>query len=174
MPGTGSGDLYACALEFLTACYTALADTPAGQPDCYYISPGPAPWDVAALTVYASGPTLADTYPLVPMLAPGHRMFAAGQVNLISLTATILRCVPVIDDNGQLPEPGLIETAAQQTYADVWAIWCHLSRMKKQNTLFPPDTREMFWDPAVAVTTQGGLGGWQIPCRVQLDAYRPF
>jgi len=172
--GSGSSDLYAAAQEFLVGCWNALADTPDGSPSCYYISPGPPAWDMCpCLIVHASGPQQADTFPLVPALAPGHRPNVQGLVNLVTLTATILRCIPTVGENGELPDPTDVEAAAQQTYADLWAVHNHIVRGKRNGTIFPPDTREMLVDPAVSVVTQGGCGGWQYTIRVQLDGYVP-
>lgn len=173
MAGAGPDDLQQLAQQYLDACALALQDTAEGPPDCQFISPGPPAWDTCpCLMVHTSGPAIADTYPLVPSLAPGHRMAVQGLVNIVSVTATILRCVPGIDEDGTLPTPAENTAAAAQTNSDLWAIWSRLSRWKREGTIFPPDTREMSFDPAIAVVNQGLCGGWQITARIQLDAYK--
>lgn len=174
--GTGSDDLYALSVEYLTACLTALADTPAGPPSRYYISPGPPAWDCCdQLTVHTTGPATADTFPLQPMLAPGHRAQNQGKVNLIGVVATILRCAPMLGEDGTLPDPIAFNTCSRQTCADMWAIWNHVSRAVRAKTLFTStsDQREVFFDPAVAQIQQGGCAGWGIGIRVALDGYVP-
>lgn len=173
MAGTGSDDLYSACVDYLAACYAALADTPAGPPSRYYVSPGPPAYDCEQLTVYAGGPAVADTFPLQPMLAPGHRVNVQGKVNLLAITATIIRCVPIVGENGEYPDPIDMNTAARQTNADLWAIWNHVGREKRAGTLYPPKERELFFDPAVAINQQGGFGGWAIQIRVALEGYSP-
>lgn len=174
MAGVGSDDLYDLCVEYLTACLAALADTPAGPPSRFYISPGPPAWDCCdQLTVHTGGLVVADTFPLQPMLAPGHRVQNQGRVNLVYLVATILRCAPTLGENGELPDVAAFNTAARQTNADLWAIWNHLTRAKRDGTLFQPDQVEVFFDPAVALNQQGGCAGWAIQLRVSLEGYRP-
>lgn len=161
-------------VAFFDVCYAALADTPGGQPECAYVAEGPPAWDVCpCLTVYAGGPQVADTFPLQPSLNPTHRVALWGEVDMVTLTATILRCSPVIGDDGLLPTPAAHAAAAQQTSADLWAIWNHLKQAHRDETLFPPKRREFALDPAVAVNPQGGCAGWQISLRVRLDGYDP-
>lgn len=173
MAGAGSGDLHDLCLELLDCCALALEDTPAGPPGRQIVSTGPPPWDCEQLTVFTGGPAVGDTYPLQPALSPGHRAANQGMVNLIVLVVTVIRCVPVIDEYGGLPSADEITAAAAQTNADLWAIWNHVARRKRDATLFAPKEREMFMDPAVTLTTNGGFGGWNIQLRVELDGYRP-
>jgi hypothetical protein len=167
----GSTDLYDLAVEYLDACTVALADTPDGVPECVYVSPGPPVWDVCpALMVHVGGPVIGDTLPLQPMLAPLHRVQITGEVILVSLTATVLRCAPVLDNDGKidLSEMG---PATRQINADLWAIWNHVRAGKRNGTLFAPREREFAFEPAVSVNQQGGACGWQITIRSQLDGY---
>lgn len=167
-------DLFDLATEFLAACLDGLDLTDAGRPECYYISPGPPPFDFCpCLSVYVGGPAVADTFPLQPAMATGHRITIAGEVNLITLTATILRCAPILDDEGGGLNPIDFNTASKEMYADLWAIWMMLKEMKKQDALFPPAQREFELMPAVSITQQGGACGWQIPVRVNLYGYSP-
>lgn len=175
MAGTGSSDLYALADEYLDACVIALADTPDGPPDRVFVSPGVPSWDCPEqLTVHIGAPVVADTFPLQPSLSPAHRVTVQGEVDVIVVTATILRCVPTVDDYGNLPSPATIDAAAQQTCADLWAIWNHIKKGKRDGTLFAPKEREFRLDPAVSLPQGGGAAGWQIPIVVQLDGYRPI
>lgn len=172
MAGTGPLDLIHLMQEYLDACVAALATTVGGVPDCVYLSEGPPPWDVIpSLVVHCGGPALGDTGPLQPMLAPGHRIQTTGEVNLVTLTATVLRCATQIDDEGNLPTAEEHLAVATQTSSDLWAIWNTVKSMKRSETLFAPRSREFFFDPAVAVNQQGGAAGWQITVRTELDGY---
>lgn len=170
-----AGDLFSLCTEYLEACAAAIIDTPGGPIARAYVSPGVPPFDcVPQLTVHAGGPMIGDTMPLQPPLQPGHRVQQTGTLNLVSMTATVIRCVPTMDEEAGTvywPEPGALEAAAAETTADVWAIWSYLKTRKRAETLFAPKTREFFLDPAVAVPLGGGAGGWQIQIRVQLDGY---
>jgi hypothetical protein len=169
----GSGDLYAAMVEFFDACVRALADTPDGAPECRYIAEGAPAWDVCpCLVVHCGGADIGQTFPLQPALATAHRVAVQGEVDLIVLTATILRCAPSLDDQGHLPTPESHALAAQQTSADLWAIWNHLKTEFRAEVIFAPKTREFAFEPAISVNPGGGCAGWQIPLRVQLGGYR--
>jgi hypothetical protein len=169
--------LYDASVELLQAAAAAVATTPGGPIDFQAIWPGLPAYDcVPALFVHAGGPSVGDTYPLQPPLQPMQRIVTSGLVLLIQLTITVLRCVPVIEQEQQsvlLPNPGLISQAAYETMSDVWAIWNVLIDMHRDGSLFqtPSGRREFILDPAVPVRTSGGAGGWEIPVRVQLGGY---
>jgi hypothetical protein len=178
----GPGDLYAAAQELMAATADAVATSPGGPIDFDHggvqaIWPGLPSYDcVPALYVHAGGAAIGDTYPLQPPLQPMQRMVTTGQVPLLQLTITVLRCVPVIEEDQQsivLPSQALIEAAAQQVYGDLWAIWNHLKNEHRAGNLFqrPSGRREFIFDPAVPVRTSGGAGGWEIPIRVELGGY---
>lgn len=159
-------------MEFQEVCLVALDDTPAGRPPCTYISPGPPPWDILdCLVVHTSGPNVGDTFPLQPSLAPGHRVQTNGQVNLVAITATIIRCGVMPDEVGGGFDAERATTVARQTNADVWAIWNHVRSAKRRGALFAPVERELFMDPAVALNQLGGAAGWAVTVRTSLDGY---
>lgn len=166
-------DLQAALVEFQGICLEALDDTPAGRPKCSYISPGPPPWDILdCLVVWTSGPAIADTFPLQPSLSPGHRVQVQGQVILVGVIATIIRCGYELDEtNPSSVDPDAITAIAKQTNADLWAILNHLRAAKRQERLFAPKEREFFIDPAVALNQEGGAAGWQITVRTALHGY---
>jgi hypothetical protein len=170
--GTGPTDLETIAQEYLDACIAALAMTPDGAPERAFLSPGVPPWDCPEqLSVHVGGPAIADTLPLQPALEPYHRISVQGQVNLISLTATILRCAPTVSDTDIFPSPEAYALTSTQTYADLWAIWNYCTQAHRALVLFPPKTREFAFDPAVGINMEGNTCGWQITCRVQLDGF---
>ncbi len=169
-------DLYNLCREYLEACSEAVAMTPAGPIGRQFVSPGVPAWDCCPqLTVHAGGPAEGDTAVLTPPLQPGFRP-TLGLVDLIAMTATVIRCVPVLVDDGSLPSAPAIDKAAQNVLEDCWAIWNHVLTRVIDGTLFVrPDgqgQREVFLDPAVALNAAGGCAGWQIQVRVQLGGYR--
>ncbi len=150
--------------------------SPGGPIDRCYVAPGVPAWDCCEqLTVHVGGPAIGDTAPLLPPLQPGHRVQQTGTVNLVTVTATVLRPSPVptqYEGGLEAPDVSDLEEAARATCGDVWTIWQHLKTLKRNGTLFAPDTREMYFDPAVSLTTQGGCSGWGMQFRVQLDGFR--
>lgn len=172
----GVGDLYTLCAELLAACEEAIAAAPGGPIGRSFVAPGPPAWDCCPqLTVHAGGPAEGDTAPLDPPLQPGHRHADAGAVNLVQMTATVIRCVPTVEALGVFPPAAAMDAAAQQTLGDVWAIWNHLRSRYRARTIFTrPDgeRREVFFDPAAALNPAGGCAGWEIPVRVQMDGYQ--
>lgn len=173
----GPSDLYDVCSQLLAAANEALGlDGAGGTIDRAYVSPGPPAWDCCPqLTVHAGGPSQGDTAPLQPPLQPGHRAGDGRVVSLVSVTLTVLRCIPVIEGEGQsllLPSADDLEDAARDTMGDAWAIWNHVEFLKKTGALFPPKEREMFFDPAVVLASAGGCAGYQMQFRIQLNGFR--
>lgn len=171
-------ELYELCRETLEAANAALtADAPGGGIDRAFVSPGSPAWDCCPqITVHAGGAIEGNTAPLGPMLQPGHRVDQVAVVPLVAMTITVLRCAPVPEQSGQtvrLPSATSIEATAQKTLGDVWAIWHGLRRAIQDGTLYASEScsREVFFDPASPVNTQGGCAGWQIPLRVALGIY---
>lgn len=173
----GPDDLYDAAQQLLDAAAVAVATARGGAIDLQAIWPGLPSYDcVPALYVHAGGTSIGDTLPLQPALQPMQRMVTTGEVNLLQLTITVLRCVPVIEEEQAsilLPDPVAISAAAAECYADLWAIWNHLKNEHRAGHLFqrPSGRREFVFDPAVPVRTSGGAGGWEIPIRVELGGF---
>lgn len=167
-------DLWNLANEYLKACVAALETTPAGAPQRVYVSPGPPAWDCCPqLTVHVGGPVVAATSPGGGALADGHRMAVAGMVNLIDLTATIIRCAPGIREDSEPAPPEDFDRCSAYTLADLWSIWNYITSAHNAGDLFPGSCREVFLDPAALLAQQGGCAGWQISVRVQLGGYTP-
>lgn len=171
--GSGPDDLFNALVEFFNVCCTALSTTPAGCPECSFVAEGPPPFDVLpSLMVWVGGPALGDTFALQPALAPGHRVAVMGEVNLISMTAAIIRCAASMDEEGDLPSAAEHTAVTRQINADLWAIWNHVRAAKRAGTLFAPKEREFFFDPGVAVNQNNGACGWQVTIRTQLPGYK--
>lgn len=176
----GPTDLFDAAAEFLEACKDALEGAPGGAAERCFVSPGPPAWDTPdQLTVHVGGPAEGAVSPGSPALAEGHRVAVSGSLLLVSLTATVLRSVPVVGTAGRqtLPTPSAITEAAAVLHGDLWAIFNHCRDLKRRGRLFAAHdgsatTREMMFDPVVSLNPAGGIAGWQIPVRVQVDGYR--
>lgn len=173
---SGPSDLQDVAKEYLAACQAALATTDNDELVRAYVSPGVPPWDCSQIAVYVGSAIEADTAPLMPPLQPAHRVGDGRMLNMVTLTAVVIRCcVPVPTGEGpNILYPGAAEMQAvsDMTNADLWAIWNHLGQMKRAGTLFPPVRREFIFDPAVPVGTSGGCAGWQVQARVELGGYK--
>lgn len=170
----GVGTLYEFASEYLAACEQACAFAPGGAITRSFVSPGPPAFDCSQLAVYVGGPIDANTQPLSPPLAIGRRPSQTGAVHLVNLTCLVTRCVPVLGEEGEPPDPAAIEASAQETIGDVWSIWNTVRSLYRKKLIFTrPDgiQRELFFDGALPLHPLGGIGGWQIPIRVQVDGY---
>lgn len=169
----GVDDVYLALNEYLLVCSRALETTVGGLPECVYLSEGPPPWDACpCLVVWTPGPAVADT--AAPgALTPGHRATVTGQVGLVAITATILRCATELSESDDLPTPAEHAAATRNTNQDVWAIWNWTREAKRVAKLFAPKEREFYQDQPIALNPEGGCCGWQITVRTELDGYRP-
>lgn len=168
-------DLFDLCAEYLAAVEAAVATTPGGAIVRAYVSPGNPAFDCPPqATVHAGGPIEGDTAPLAPPLVAGERTRVTDAVFLIQMTATVIRCTPTLTEEAGFPSATELETSANETLSDVWAIWNFCRDQIRQGLLFasPSGRREVFFDPAVAVPIEGGAAGWQIPVRVQLGGYK--
>lgn len=171
MPGSVTG-LYELCEEYLEACKQALELAPGGAIERAFVSPGMPAFDCPEqLTVHAGGPSPGDTLPMSPPLQPARRIVDGDLLNMVAMTATVLRCAPGIRGT-RAPTPKELADTAQKTLGDVWSIWNHIATLKRDDKLWAPKTREVIFDPAVAVLIEGGAAGWQLQIRVQLDGYR--
>jgi hypothetical protein len=169
-----AADLYGLCREFLIACEEAVALAPGGPIDRSFVSPGPPAWDCCPqLTVHAGGPVVSDTAPLRPPLQIAHRIQGHVELNLVTLTATVIRCVPGLPENSlDAPDADALDASSETTLGDVWSIWNHIATRKRDLSLWGPKEREVVLDPAVALNAAGNCAGWQVQVRVQLDGYR--
>lgn len=168
----GPTDLFDLNAEWLAACEAALATTDGGTPARSFVSLGPPAWDCCPQLTVHSGYALADTAPIGPPLSAGHRTTVQGGVYLVPLVATVIRCVPTLEDNGDPPTAADLEAAAMTGMADAWAITNHTWDQHAKGILFAPVEREMFIDPTVPLQQAGGCGGFQIQIRVALYGYK--
>lgn len=169
MAGTGPADLQALCQEFLDACIEALDTIPSlspglgGAPERSFISPGQPQYDCCPegqLTVHAQA-VISD--PIQPI--KNHT-----RANLVNLVATILRCVPATDEDGNYPVASEAEAAAEQVNADGWALWNHIFNLISAGELFRL-CEKIQWNGLRSITPSGGCGGWTLGITVQTDGY---
>jgi len=162
--GTGPSDLYDLAQEYLSACIDALDSvatedaTLLGAPDRSFVTYANPAFDCPQLTVHVVPITES------PSIAGGPMSAKTLRINLITLVATSIRCVP--DTTNMTQE----EEAARQLHADAWALWNHIFNMIRAGA-FKDKCTEVWWDGLRPVPAQGGVAGWTLQLRVQLDGY---
>lgn len=168
-------DLYTALSNFFEVCKFALANYSIdGLPDCAYVSEGLPAWDSCpCLICWAGAPAVGDTFPLQPSLAPLHRIDLGRQVNLIPMTATILRCQAIMADDGTLPQPPEHAEVTASILSDAWGVWNVLREAKRQEILFPPKEREFGLEVGIAYNPQGEAAGSNITIRTELDGFKP-
>jgi hypothetical protein len=173
----GPEDLQALALEFLAACSEAVALAPGGPIGRVLVSPGPPAFDCPEqLSVHVGGPVIA---PLEPTGFGGGQRDQLGRVvHLVQLTCTVLRCAPTLTNAGAgkwvPPTAAALTECAAITNGDLWSIWNHVRKLHREGSLFADSgerRREVDWQPAVSVPSQGASAGWQVGVVVRLDGY---
>jgi hypothetical protein len=173
----GPSDLFDALSDFFEVCKFALAHgADEGCPPCAYMSEGPPAWDACpCLIAWAGAPAVGDTFPLQPSLAPMHRVELGRQVNLVPMTAVVLRCQAVIKEDGSLPQPPEHAKVTSSILSDGWTLWNHLREAKRQGILFPGQggKREFSLEVGIAYNPQGGAAGSAVTIRTELDGYSP-
>jgi hypothetical protein len=169
MAGVGPADLHTFAEEFLDACVAALDTIPYyttldGAPLDAFLTPGSPAYDCCPqLTVHVAplseGPSSAP-----PPLASAFR------INHVTLVATLLRCLPPSDTNGNPPTPAAQHAAAEQIHADKWALWNHVWNRMRAGLLFSR-CNNVIWNGLTSIQPQGLCGGSILTVTVALDGY---
>ncbi len=151
--------MFDMAQRLLLCCSAQLAATPAGAPARAAVIPGEeVAWDdceCGQLTVHVLRAFPTDHFP-IPKTDPPFTQCGAA-LTLAEFVVTILRCVPVQDDNGRPPKPEALSTAAQQDFADRWAVQRGVICCFDQ---FDPSARPMrLLGEQLAVGTDGQCAG---------------
>lgn len=157
---------YELSQEFLSVCEDSLATTAGGIPDLSYIYPVSPPIDCCpALIVFMHALSEETTSPFSPPAATGHRA-AYGRLNLVGLTAWILRCAPAMNQNGSidLTEIAYVSQVVQQ---DGWALWCGIYDAIRDGRFLDVCTAVHF-DRARPIREQGNCLGWEFSIRAEL------
>jgi len=170
MAGTGPTDLHSLCREFLDACVEALDTIPTydatlvGAPDRAFVTPGASALDCCdQLTVFVSQITEGASAPQFPKAS-------TARINRVSMIATISRCIPSPDNNGNPPPALEQEAAAEQINADKWALWNHIYNLIRDELLFSRCC-DVIWGPLSALQPSGGCGGSSLLITVCFDGY---
>lgn len=165
MAGTGPGDLFALAQDFLSACEDALNTLSpglGGAPERSYVAPGiPALDCCPQLTVDVRG--VSEDGP--PFSGSGQKPRYGARKNQVLMVATIVRCYPTDIP----PDPTEMQAAAEQVDADGWALWNYLWNLIRSGDLFRlcadsrPELRQL--------APSGGCAGWTLSFRVETEGY---
>lgn len=154
--------------ELLDLCETAVALTDLGAPSATFLaSPGPA-FDCDQLTVELI--SLGDApFASTTVLGPGRRVTAA--MNLVGFRIKIVRCVAMLDEQGNPPTPAAQRAGAVAGHQDVWAIWTAVRTAQREGTLFGGLCDHLFYDGARALDEQGGIAGYEIDFRAEIAGF---
>lgn len=163
----GPSDLFALAQEFLTACEDSLDTIPTlapglvGSPERAFVSPGQSADDCCPQLTVWPGPVVEKPIGILP------DQDCPARVNIVQLTARVLRCVPVTDQPADVLD---LEAAAEQIDADGWALWNHLYNLRCAGA-FSTLCDSVTWVSLVPIVPSGGCGGWVLTAQVELDGY---
>lgn len=165
----GPGDLYDMAQDFLAACVDALDTIPGyeptldGAPDRAFVVGGqPAADCCPQLTVHTV--SLGEFY-----AAPIQPKASFARINRVNFLATLFRCLPGPQANGEPPLVTDQEAAAEQISADGWALWNHVWNMVRAGVLF--NGCEPLVESMTALVPSGECGGWILAVSASLDGY---
>jgi hypothetical protein len=172
--GTGPPDLHALAVEYLEACIDALDSIPDfdgtldGAPSRAFVAPGTPVFDFAN----PHAPSECDqlTVHLGPIVT-GASAGAVGNINRVTLIATIARCcLPTQDEGGNAPSAAEQQAAAEQIHADKWSLWNFLHHLVREDLLFERCC-DVIWGPLAPIPPSGGCGGSTLTVNVCFDGY---
>jgi hypothetical protein len=167
-------ELYQYASDLLDVSSTALLDTIGGVPTIAFVSPGPPVFDCCPmLSVDVRGLAQENTSPLAPAPVARKRVVTTGQVNIVTLVVTIVRCYPLSEDNADLYQPpGLaaLEDVARQCAQDAYALWHHIPLAIREGELFER-CPGAYLDAGQVIPQQGGCVGWAFPVRAPVQGY---
>ena len=156
-------DLADLLLATAGAC---LEDTTAGAPTVQYISPHPPSYDCPSLIVSVAALSDESTSPLSPIAATGYRTLY-GRMTLATLVITVLRCAPMPQQDGSVLTAD-IEAAAVATEEDGWVLW-NCVDCAIRNGVFLDMCTTVHFDRAIAIREQGGLVGWEMWLRCEIN-----
>lgn len=91
-------------------------------------------------------------------------------INAAEFHVQIFRCQPTPQNANTIIPATALTRAARQSNADAWALWNHLHNLRYAGLLFAKCER-VRWDGMTAIEPSGGVGGWELVVRAQLDGY---
>lgn len=162
---------YVLSNQYLSLCADLLDTTAGGSPDLAYVYPVQPVIDCCpALIVFMPRLTEEQTSPLTPPAATGHRA-QFGRVNLVTLTAWVLRCSPRMSDDGSVNVTEVLYVA-QQVQQDGWVLWNGIYHAIRDG-VFKSLCEDVHFGEARPIREQGGCLGWEFTIRAELNGYAP-
>jgi hypothetical protein len=167
------GDLELLAESYLAACVEALDSIPSlaglgGSPPRSFVTHGRPVIDCCDALMVNIDNVIESPTGRVP--GATSKSFKTGWTNLVTLIATISRCIPVPDAHGNPPPVAEMQAAANQLNADNWALWNHIHNLVVAGLLFE-QCGEVFFLGIRALQPSGGCAGWVATVQVSLDGY---
>lgn len=169
-------DVWAVCGEVLQAALVGLASLPAGAPGrnfVGYVQPA-ADCDCPSGQITCFPTSIREsTTRTAGGTEGGHHVALNNVVVEVAMTLQILRCVPIVQDDGSAPSAPAIDAAAMQIHTDAWFLWCWLRAEKRNGNLLAGLCREIWFDAMTPEPVSGGCAGWNLNLRTQLDGYTP-
>lgn len=153
-------DPYVLAGDVLDALVSHFASEGVDLPSRRYRTIGVPATDCEQVVV--SVPSLFSGLPGSSNLGP----LRPGVTNAVELALYVIRCVPKLDDSGNPPDPGELETSAEELLTDAATL---------RDAVFAADKAGVFGNcndvvlaECTAIGPEGGYAGWRQTLRVGL------
>src|SRR5262245_32973064 len=173
MAGIGPADLYDQSAQLLQASIDCLNTIPSsvpgllGAPERAFVVLGQPTLDCCDQLTVDAQPTLeAATQPLE--LGAGTRHQQQFRKNYVGFRVTVTRCIPWGDE--EIPTAEQQDAAAQQSYADGWALWNLLWNMARAGEIFTI-CGGVYFDRLTPLSPSGGCGGMILNIRGEMQGY---
>lgn len=156
--------------ELLEIASDALASTVGGPIEYQFVTVEEVSHDCELLAVTMR--TIGDApFGTGSTLGAGNRHIT-GALNLYGFRVTVVRaCQPQIDEGGNFPSAQEHDDAATISIEDVTAIWNAVRQAWRSGELFGGGCSKLFFDGARALAAAGGLAGWEIDFRTDIDGF---
>lgn len=135
-------------------------------PDRRLVTPGLPAYDCAMLAVHVERiyPVGGD---LVTEAIPQLEGEVAFTMRAMTIAAYLLRCIPVLNNDGSPPAADVEEAAAADILRDPVLMWRALLNAISEGGL--PGCGGVAWEGWETITPEGGLGGGLLRFRVSLE-----
>lgn len=167
----GPGDLYDLETDFLQACTEALDTIPGslgpgfvGAPDRAFVSLGKPAAPIAACDQLSVHEQPLGVGAAAPLNA------AVIRINHVTLVATLFRCGPSWPNANEDVTVAAIQTIAEQTSADRWAMWNYTFNKWLAKLLFEECGDVLNWGLS-ELPPSGGMVGTTLSVTVSLGGY---
>ncbi len=160
--------VHQAAQALLDTAENALATTSAGFDGGTWLSPGFPSFDGQCdfVCVWQGATNFAASG-----LIPASQTFRTGpRIDLITLNVTAGRCLQVNFPQG-IPSAEAKTEDAVKVMEDGQALWNGIGAEIAAGDLFDGTCKQISLTGMTALTPEGGMGGWNLVCVVQIDGY---